>query len=122
MNDPEHRIKELRERLARAVADAPDLAEVLRGSVGERYVHCGKAGCRCQDGPGHGPIYYVSISLGSGRTEQVTVAKDDYDLACRYAENYARLRAILEEVSSINREILRELRKLRRKRRHDKDA
>ena len=107
----------LRSRLEHVVAEAPDLAEVLRGSVGERFVRCGKPNCRCQEGPGHGPVYYVSINLGNGKTEQVTIAEGEYDLARRYADNYARLREVVEEISAINREILRELRKRRREQR-----
>jgi hypothetical protein len=117
MSSHDDHLAELQTRLERVVADAPDLAEVLRGTVGERFVRCGKPGCRCQDGPGHGPVYYVSISLGAGKTKQVTLSEGDYDLARRYADNYSRLREIVEEVSAINREILRERRKHKRKQR-----
>ena len=107
----------LQSRLERIVAEAPHLSEILRGSVGERFVRCGKPNCRCQDGPGHGPVYYVSINLGSGKTEQVAIAEGDYDLARRYSDNYTRLREVIEEISAINREILRELRKRRHQQR-----
>lgn len=111
-------IARLRQRLAKAVARAPDLTEILRGTVGERYVRCGKENCRCREGKGHGPVHYLSVSLGVGRTEQVTLTPETYEIAQRYARNFARLREVLEEVSAINREILREQRlAIRRKRR-----
>ena len=93
-------------RRARAVATAPDLAEILRGTLGRRYVRCGKAGCRCQRGRGHGPVLYLSVSLGVGRTHQVTIAREAYALAQRYVQNYARLRRSLETISTVNRTLL----------------
>src|SRR3972149_95390 len=93
-------------RRARAVATAPDLAEILRGTLGRRYVRCGKAGCRCQRGRGHGPVLYLSVSLGVGRTHQVTIAREAFAIAQRYVQNYARLRRGLEAVSTVNRTLL----------------
>src|SRR3972149_8460612 len=89
-------------RRARAVATAPDLAEILRGTLGRRYVRCGKAGCRCQRGRGHGPVLYLSVSLGVGRTHQVTIAREAFAIARRYVQNYARLRRGLEGISPGN--------------------
>ena len=37
--------RRLLERRRRAVSQLPDLEQVLRGTVGERYVRCGKPGC-----------------------------------------------------------------------------
>ena len=31
---------------------------ILRGSLIERFKRCGKPGCKCVQGPGHGPKYY----------------------------------------------------------------
>ena len=116
------RISQLRRRLAELVADAPDLSEVLRGTVGQRYVRCGKKGCHCQDGEGHGPVYYLSVSLGAGRTKQVTLTRESHETAGRYARNYARLREILEEAFGIHRELLQEERRAARRRPASPDA
>src|ERR1700738_2075497 len=35
---------------------------ILRGSLIERFKRCGKPGCKCAQGPGHGPKYYLSVS------------------------------------------------------------
>jgi len=113
---------QLRKRLAEVVARAPDLTEVLRGTVRQRYVRCGKAGCHCRDSEGHGPVFYLSVSLGVGRTEQATLTPETYEIARRYAHNYATLREVLEEVSSINREILQEQRRARPRKRRDSDS
>jgi hypothetical protein len=117
MDGNDYRIQELRERLTEVIAGAPELTEILRGTVRTRYVRCGKEGCHCQDGEGHGPVYYLSVTLSTGRTKQITLGKDTYDLATQYVQNFQRLREILEEVSTINREILAEKRRTRRRRR-----
>jgi len=31
----------------------------IRGSFAESYKSCGKSGCKCVTGPGHGPKYYL---------------------------------------------------------------
>jgi len=97
---------QLLERRTRAVAQAPDLTEILRGTLGRRYVRCGKAGCWCRTERGHGPVLYLSVSLGVGRTQQVTLAREAYAVARRYVQNYARLRRSLETISTVNRTLL----------------
>ena len=42
---------------------------IIRGSLLERYKPCGKPNCRCADGPGHGPKYYLSVSHSGRRPE-----------------------------------------------------
>jgi hypothetical protein len=85
----------------------PDLAEVLRGTLRRRYVRCGKEGCHCRKGRGHGPFLYLSVTLAVGRTEQITIATPDVSLARRLLAKYARVGRLLEVVSAVNRELLR---------------
>jgi hypothetical protein len=103
----DRRSSKLIERRQRALADLPELSEVLRGSLVRRFVRCGKSGCRCHKGQGHGPFVYLTVTLGVGRSQQITIAPEDYELARRYVDNYSRLKDALEKVSSINRELLR---------------
>ncbi|MCK6574186.1 hypothetical protein L6V77_24160 [Myxococcota bacterium] len=105
MDDVDQRIAELEKRLSEAASEVPDIAEMLRGTVGERYVRCGKPGCHCEEGAGHGPVFFVSSSVG-GRTKQVALTPETYEVAKRYVGNYARLREIVDEVSMINQELL----------------
>ena len=114
-------IAELRQRLVEVIADVPDLTQILRGTVAKRYVRCGKAGCHCRDSEGHGPVLYLSVTLGVGRTKQLTLTKETFEIARRYVRNYTRLREILEEVSTINRQILQEERRAHRRKRRDTD-
>jgi hypothetical protein len=100
--------EKLLKRLERLVARAPSLAEVMRGTLRERFVRCGKPGCHCQEGKGHGPFLYLSVTLGVGKTIQITIAPKDRGTARRYVRNYQRLQRMLEEVSEVNREFLRQ--------------
>ena len=100
--------KRLLDRRLDASLQAPDLAEVLRGTLRRRYVRCGKPGCHCREGRGHGPFLYLSVTLGVGRTQQITIAPEDYATARQYVRNYNRLWQVLERISAINREMLRQ--------------
>lgn len=92
----------------RILRDLPDLTEILRGSVRKRFVRCGKAGCHCEHGRGHGPVVYLSTSQADGQTRQITIAADSYALAKRYVENYERTRQILDQLCSVNRDLLQQ--------------
>ena len=84
----------------------PPLLQVIRGSLIERYKRCGKAGCRCAHGQGHGPKYYLSVSRSGGRPRMDYVPLGQHERVSRYVANYRRVEEILESISSINRELL----------------
>ena len=105
MKDDEH--EALLKRRQKAIDALPDLSKLLRGSLVRRFVRCGKPGCRCKKGRGHGPFVYLTVTLGVGRTKQITIAPKDYETAEQFVENYARLKELIEEVSGVNRELLR---------------
>ena len=46
----------------------PPVAETLRGSLIERYLTCGNPNCKCARGQRHGPVWYLTVTLGPGRT------------------------------------------------------
>jgi len=97
----------LRRRRKQLLRKLPPLESVLRGSLIERCKRCGKPGCKCAQGPGHGPKFYLSVSY-SGRAPQMDyVPQADYAQISVYVANYHRVREILEEISEINRELLR---------------
>ena len=108
MSHNNDRSNEILARMAELLAGTPALAETIRGTVGVRHVRCGKKTCHCAEGDRHGPVYYLSVSLGPGRTKQVTLTPETYELAKKYSENYTSLHRILEEVSALNRELLEE--------------
>jgi hypothetical protein len=101
-----NRLVTLRRRL---LAQLPPLDEVLRGSLVERSVRCGKARCRCAAGELHGAVY-LSVTHRGGRTEQISVpralvatVRDGIAISQQWWE-------ILEQVSAVNRDLLRQRR------------
>ena len=81
---------------------------VLRGSLIERFKRCGNPGCKCADGKGHGPKYYLSVSQPGSRPEMDYVPQDLQPDVVTYLANFQTLRQLLEELCEIDRELLRE--------------
>lgn len=100
-------IRSLRSQRQALVRRLPPLNSVLRGSLIERYKRCGKPGCKCAQGPGHGPKYYLSISQAGARPAMDYVPQDSQEIVVHYLENYRLAREILDQICSINRELLR---------------
>src|SRR6266404_3675942 len=97
----------LRRRRQQLLRQLPPLDRLLRGSLIERYKPCGKPGCKCAHGPGHGPKYYLSVSH-YGRQPQMDYIPQYYQSQAREClANYNRLREILDEICAINHELLR---------------
>jgi hypothetical protein len=97
----------LRKRRTALLRQLPPLQAILRGSLIERYKRCGKPGCKCADGPGHGPKYYLSVSYPGLRPQMDYVPQESYTQTAEFLANYRRAREILEEICAINRELLR---------------
>ena len=105
MKKPQTNKGRLLKQRSRAAGQAPPLDEVLRGTLRRRYLRCGKAGCHCRKGRRHGPFFYLNVTLGVGRTRQITIDPGDWALALRYAQNYHRMQEVLEAVSTLNRKL-----------------
>ena len=102
----------LQQRRRGLVKTLPPLEETLRGSLLERYVTCGNKACKCARGERHGPVWYLSVTLGVGKTSSATLAPDQVDRARQWIDNHDTVKEHLEQISAINRELLlRERRK-----------
>ena len=97
----------LRQRRQGLVKLLPPAGEVLRGSLVERYVTCGNSSCKCARGERHGPMWYLTVTLGPGRTTGGIVSADQVEQVRLWIENYQQLKGDLERISEINRELLR---------------
>ena len=97
----------LRKRRKALLRQLPPLQAILRGSLIERYKRCGKPGCKCAEGPGHGPKYYLSASYPGLRPQMDYVPQEAYAQTAEFLANYHRAREILETICEINRELLR---------------
>jgi hypothetical protein len=100
-------IRSLQSRREALVQRLPPLYAILRGSLIERYKPCGKPGCKCAQGPGHGPKYYLSISQSGARPVMDYVPQDVQQTVAQYLENFRLARGILDQICAINRELLR---------------
>ncbi len=91
--------------IRRLQAVKPDF---LRGSLIERYKKCGKPGCKCAKGRGHGPKYYLSVSIPGRRPEMIYVPQDYVKQVETYLANFSDIRVLLEGICEINRDLLRQ--------------
>jgi hypothetical protein len=82
-----------------------DVQEVLAGTLTEQTRRCGKAGCRCADGEGHGPyVYFTPRPRGRGQAKYVPSAITE--VVRRYLQRGEQVEAVLAEISAINAELL----------------
>jgi hypothetical protein len=105
----------LRQR-KQGLSKLPPVSGILRGSLMERYVTCGNPSCKCARGERHGPNWYLSVTLGPGRTTGSIIPEEKVDEVRNGIENYHKLKDRLEKISDINRELLRRERVQQRKR------
>src|SRR5207302_86436 len=77
----------LRRRRRQLLRQMPPLDRLLRGSLIERYKPCGKPGCKCARGPGHGPKYYLSVSHYRQRPQMDYVPQDYHHEATELLAN-----------------------------------
>ena len=94
-------------RRRKLVEQLSGLGPVLRASLIQRFTQCGKGGCKCMQGNKHGPSYYLTVSYAKGQTRQVYVPKDLQPLAEKWVHNYHQAMTMLEQISSINLELIR---------------
>jgi hypothetical protein len=100
------RMESLLKRRQRLLAKLPALDEVLRGSIVERSIRCGKAQCRCAAGELH-TVVYLSVTHRGGRTEQISLPRELLPTVRDGVRIYQQWWEILEQVSAVNRELLR---------------
>lgn len=81
--------------------------KILRGSIFETYKKCGKAGCKCEKGIGHGPKHYMTINFPKRSPEHDYIPLEYVTQVKEYVSNYQQFKDIVEQVCAINREILK---------------
>jgi hypothetical protein len=112
----------LRQRRQGLANQLPPVTETLRGSLVERYVTCGNPACKCAKGERHGPVWYLTVTLGPGKTTGGIVASDKVEQVRSWVQNYQKVKDHLEKISAINRELLRRERDKRRGRKPGKKS
>jgi hypothetical protein len=82
-----------------------DVQKMLAGTLTEQTRRCGKTGCRCAEGEGHGPYCYFSPRpQGRGRARYVPAPLTE--VVRRYLQRGGEIEAVLAEISAINAELL----------------
>lgn len=73
-----------------------EIGLVLRGSVTERYMPCGRPGCRCQATPPslHGPYFQWTTKV-EGKTRTVRLRPDEVPLYREWIANGRKLDQII---------------------------
>ena len=94
------------QRRARLLKRIPPLDDVLRGSIVERSIRCGRKGCHCAQGPGH-PATYLSVTMAGGKTKQISLPGPVIASARQGVATYHTWWEIMDEISTINHELLR---------------
>ena len=92
-----------RDRLA---ARLPDAGHILRGSLLQRVIRH-RTGCsRCDRGEGH-PVAVLAVGYPGKRTRQISLRKDQVPYVKHCLANYQKLKAAIEEICELNRQLLR---------------
>jgi hypothetical protein len=104
---PDPTAAELRRRRRKLIGDMPALDRIMRGSLIERFKRCGRPGCHCAEGRGHGPKLYLSVSVSGERPKMDYVPNARGEEVRAMVDNFNMAREILNEICAINTELLR---------------
>lgn len=109
-DNPQQRVRRLLTRQRALVSSLLELRGQLRGSVFTRYGTCGKAGCACRDGQGHGPYFVLSTRSGGAGGFAYLDARQAAEARRRVA-GYRRFRSGMRRLKTLNGELLEALKR-----------
>jgi hypothetical protein len=104
----ERRVRDLLGEQRALVSSLLAKRQQLKGSVFARRGRCGKAGCACRSGPGHGPYYVLSTRSG-GQGSFTYLEKGKAREARRLVGGYREFRKGLRRLRVLNQELLRRM-------------
>ena len=81
--------------------------KILRGSIVESYKKCGKSGCKCEQGKGHGPKYSMTVNFPKRRPENDYIRLEQITQVKEYVDNYHQFKDLIEQICVINRIIIK---------------
>ena len=101
-DESEKKIGELAEAAARLLLGLGSVGLVLRGSVVERWMPCGKKGCACLGDPPrlHGPYLQWTTKVG-GKTKTVRLTKGVAAQYRAWIQNGRNLDAVIRELERL---------------------
>ncbi len=83
-----------------------DGGQLIRGSLIERSTRCGNPNCRCRKGRRHGPYFYLSVTLGVGKTKSYYVPQGKVEQVREGIASYRRAVRQLQQRAEANRRAL----------------
>ena len=90
----------------RLLKQLPEAQDILRGSLLARTIRH-RAGCKqCEGGGGH-PVSVLAVGYPGGQMRQISLRKEQAAHVKQCLENYYALKAALEEICELNRQLLR---------------
>lgn len=94
----------LQRRQEQLAGRLPEIGELIRGTVVERRMRCGKPSCRCQRDADarHGPYLLLMTTVGRGTTRTMVIPADQVTWVRAAVRRYRRVEALLESISETN--------------------
>jgi uncharacterized protein DUF6788 len=90
----------------RLLARLPEARDILRGSLLQRIIRH-RTGCpKCARGEGH-PVAVLAVGYPGGIIRQISLSPQQVADVRRYLANYRKLKAALEKICELNRQLLR---------------
>lgn len=88
----------LQRRIAQIKAEITALGPLRPGTLSRQYNVCGTPGCRCKEDPAqrHGPYHQLSYTW-RGRSRSEFVREPEIARVHEQVQNYARLRALVDQ-------------------------
>ena len=100
-------IEKLLQRREQLVKELSSHAGVLHGSWVERYTVCSRKDCKCHRGEKHGPRYHLVV-MENGKQRQYYIRMANKTLAMKGLEHNRAIEQILQEMTQINLELMKE--------------
>lgn len=72
---------------------------LIRGTLTERAVTCGKSNCKCARGDKH--VYLYVVASEGGKLRQRSVPKGLHGDIEKWVENYRRIQELVEQISQL---------------------
>lgn len=97
---------QLEQKVSRIRRQMRQLGPLLKGTLTDREIPCGKPNCRCKKGQGHPGLYLTYSS--QGKTKTVYIPKRMAPKVRKWAKNYAQFKHLLEGMFQIQLKIVKE--------------
>ncbi len=101
------KIVQLIARRKKLLEELASFTQLLHGTWIERYSICSRKNCRCHQGEKHGPRYYVVVNE-DGQQRQKYIPLSQAPAAIKGIEQHQRLQAVVDEITRINLELIKE--------------